>query len=579
MSLWGALYVGSSGLKTSQNALNTVAHNLANTDTNGYTRQQILQADQRYTTLSKTDSAISYQQVGLGTVYSRVRQVRDTFLDQSFRRESGRSMFYEISSQVIDEVESQLGEMNGEAFEENITDLWTSVQELVKDPSSSVTQSLFVQRASEMLIRAQGVYDGLSAYQDNLNNQIRQQVEKINAYGERILELNHIINGIEAGGTEVANDYRDARNQILDELGKLVDISWTEDSYGSVSVRLEGTDFVKDSICFPIGLKQDEITGFYTPFWPQNAKYTLNNDGTKRYDDIQGALVFQLNREISSDKQTDIGGLKSMCLARGDHRATYADIESDYGSISQSILMNIQAEFDQLIHNIASEINGVLADAAGVKEGSLTLADGTVLENARYAAVDPDGYMRDQNGVPLQMFTKVSNAGYEKVTATDAQGNTGEYWLYREEDYGASESLYTLTNIQVNPELMQKPATLGFQLKDGSVDVKTAEALKDLFSREQYTLNPNVQKRTSIVGYYSDLMAQVSNTGFVMKSIYENQQSTVEFTENARDQVTAVSTDEELSSMIRLQNAYNASSRYITAVSDMLEQMITSLFG
>ena len=64
MSLWGALYVGTSGLKTSQNALNTVAHNLANADTKGYTRQQVLQADQRYTTLSKSESAISYQQVG-----------------------------------------------------------------------------------------------------------------------------------------------------------------------------------------------------------------------------------------------------------------------------------------------------------------------------------------------------------------------------------------------------------------------------------------------------------------------------------------------------------------------------------
>lgn len=580
MSLWGALYVGSSGLRTSQNALNTVAHNLSNADTTGYTRQQILQADQRYTTLSKTDSAIAYQQVGLGTVYSRARQVRDVFLDQSYRRESGRSMFYDVSSQVMDEVESQLGEMNGEAFEQNITDLWTSVQELVKDPASSVTQSLFVQRASELTIRAKGIYDGLSAYQDNLNAQIKQQVDKINDYGNQILKLNETIVSIEVGGVEVANDYRDTRNHLLDELGKLADISWSEDTYGAVSVRLEGTDFIKGAVCFEMGLDQDEATGFYTAFWPQNAKYTTNNNGTKNYD-LEGALVYNFDREISSAKQSDIGGLKAMILARGDHRANYTDVENNYDSVSQSVLMNIQAEFDQLMHNIASEINGVLADAAGVKEGKLTLEDGTVIENARYAAVDDGGYMRDQDGAPLLMFTKITTDGYEKVTATDEDGNTAEYWLYKEEDPDPekTETLYTITNMEVNPELMQKPSTLGFRKKDGSEDIKTAEAIKDLFSTEQYTLNPNVQKRTSIIGYYSDLVAQVSNTGFVMKSICENQKSTVEFTESARDQVTAVSTDEELANMIKLQNAYNASSRYISTVSSMLEHMITSLFG
>lgn len=578
MSLWGALYVGSSGLKTSQNALNTVAHNLSNADTRGYTRQQILQADQRYTTLSKSESAISYQQVGLGTVYSRSKQVRDVFLDQSYRRESGRSMFYKVSTEVMDEVESQLGEMNGEAFETNITDLWTSVQELVKDPASSVTQGLFVQRASELMIRAQGIYEGLSNYQDNLNQQIRQQVDKINSYGKELLKLNDTIRAIESGDVEAANDYRDARNLILDELGELTDITWKEDAFGNVSVRIEGVDFVKDGVCFEVGLDLDESTGFYTAFWPQNAHYTLRGDGQKDYN-VKGALVFDLQKEISSDKQSDIGGLKAMLLARGDHRADYTDIENGYENVSQSVVMNIQAEFDQLMHNLTSQINEVLETAAGVKEGSLTLEDGTVLENVKYAADEKGGYMRDQNGVPLQMFTKNLTPGYEKVTATDENGVTGEYWVYQEEDPSVSESLYTVMNTSVNQELMQKPSTLGFRLKDGSEDIKTAETLRDLFAQEQYTLNPNVQKRTSLVGYYSDLVSQVSNSGYVYKSIYENQLTTVEYTESARDQVTSVSTDEELANMIKLQNAYNASSRYITAVSDMLEHMITSLFG
>lgn len=578
MSLWGALYVGTSGLRTSQNALNTVAHNLANADTKGYTRQQILQADKQYQVLSYTDSAISAQQIGLGTVYSRSQQVRDFFLDQSYRREAGRGEFYKVSSEVMDEVETQLGELNGHAFEANITDLWTSVQELVKDPASTVTQGLFVQRASELMTRAQGIYDGLASYQDNLNLQIKQQVDKINDYGKQILDLNNTIQAIEAGRVENANDYRDARNNILDELAKLVDITWDEDSFGNISVRVENTDFVKDGVCFEIGVQVDEKTGFNTVFWPQNAHYTVDEEGHKDYNTNE-ALVFDLTREISSDMQSDIGGLKAMVLARGDHRANYTDIENDYDSVSQSVIMNVQAEFDQMMHHIMSEINGVLEQAAGVQEGTLTLQDGTVLHDARYAIDEVGGYMRDQNGAPLQMFTKTTNPGYQKVTATDENGVTGEYWVYVEEDPSISDSVYTVRNSRINQELMQKPSMMGLRLKDGSEDIQTATALRDLFTQERYTLNPYVQKRTSIVGYYSDLVSQVANAGYVYKSIYQNQTSTVEYTESARDQVSGVSQDDELTNMIKLQNAYNASSRYINAVSDMLEHMITSLFG
>ena len=83
MSLMGSLYIGSSGLQTSQNALNTTAHNLSNIDTVGYTRQQVQLSDRRYVTLSVDPKAVNNKQTGLGVVYSRVKQIRDSFLDKT----------------------------------------------------------------------------------------------------------------------------------------------------------------------------------------------------------------------------------------------------------------------------------------------------------------------------------------------------------------------------------------------------------------------------------------------------------------------------------------------------------------
>lgn len=577
MPLMGALYVGASGLQTSQSALNTTAHNLSNVDTTGYTRQQVQLSARRYATLSIDPKSINNKQVGSGVDYSRVKQVRDYFLDKTYRKESGRSMFYEVSMEVLENVEGQLGEMNGEAFQTTITDFWTAIQELAKDPANSVNHGLLVQKASELIERAGAVYDGLASYQDNLNRQVLQQVDKINQYGKQILALNDAIRAIEAGGIEHANDLRDVRNQILDELAALTSIRYDEDIHGDVWVQIEGVDFVKGSTCYEIGVKTDASTGFYTPFWPQNASYRTLPDGTRDYN-IDGAEVFHFNREISSDLDTDIGGLKAILLARGDHRANYTDIadSKSYDRVSQSVLMNVQAEFDQLIHNVVTKVNDILAEASGVRtlQGPLLLEDGrTIPAGARYCESDPGGYLRKSDGSPIQLFSKATTDGYEKVKGVDGK----EYWIYVEEDAAHPDSLYSAKNLQIDPELMQQPAMLGFRLPDGSEDKETTEKLKEAFTEEIYTLNPNVRKKTTFVDYYTDLVNQVGNSGWVYRSIHQNQEATVESICSAREQVVGVSSDEELSNMIKFQNAYNASSRYINVVSQMLEHIISTL--
>ncbi len=578
MSLWSSLYVGVGGLQTSNNALNTVSHNLTNVDTEGFTRQQVQQSDRSYITISKTASAISFQQTGLGVYYSKVKQVRDYFLDKTYRRESGRSMFYEVSRDTLVEVEDLLGELNGTQFQKAMSDLWTAVQELSKDPCNSVTQSALVSEAQEFLANAQSVYHGLCSYQDNLNLQIKQKVEQINEIGENILKLNDQIRMIEMAG-ESANDLRDTRNLYLDELSKLADINYDEDVYGNVYIQLEGEDFVKGSMCYKIALDYDENTTFYTPFWPQNAEYTIDSDGNKVYD-ISNALVFDLTRTISSDLGTDIGGLKAMMLARGDHRADYTDIEGDYDTVAQSVLMNIQAEFDQMIHNVTTAVNNVLAEAAGVK--TYTLADGTRIR----AVAEGGDYMVDLDGSPLQLFKKSTTEGYlmkslDNVAATDEDGNAvtlnGNYWVYVDESPSDKESLYGADNSAINQHLLQTPTLLGFRLEDGSEDTWTMDKLKAVFTEQVYTLNPYVLKQVNLNDYYGDLVSQIANSAYVYTSIYDNQQTTVTAAESARDQITAVSSDEELSNMIKFQSAYNASSRFINVVDEMLEHLLTSL--
>ena len=263
-----------------------------------------------------------------------------------------------------------------------------------------------------------------------------------------------------------------------------------------------------------------------------------------------------MDRLISSDLNTDIGKLKSTLLARGDHKGIYTDLdESRYSnSVSQSLCMNIMAEFDQLVHNVATKVNEILVEAAD-----------------RATTINPNStYLRDELGNPIQVFQKKAGDGYYFDTVTNS-------YQYMAEDPNVNETLYTTTNMQINMKLLQQPTKLGFVLPDGSVDFTTMEEMKKAFTVEDTSLNINVKKKSNFVDYYSDLISQVANSGSVYKSILDSQEATVTETDNARQQIIGVSTDEEMTFMIKFQNAYNASSRYINVVDEMLEHIINTL--
>jgi flagellar hook-associated protein 1 FlgK len=226
MSLMGSLYIGSSGLRTSQNALNTTAHNMANVGTPGYVRQIVQQSARQYNTISINGSAIAPQQLGLGVLYSETKTQRDVFLDKAFRKESGRSAFYEVSTAALEEIENLFQELDGEAFAKSLENLWKAIQDLANEPEQASRQSIFVQRSYEFILRADAVYQGLADYQDNINQSIKSDIERINEIGHSIKELNDQIRRIEAGKMENANDQRNIRDRLVDELSALADISY-----------------------------------------------------------------------------------------------------------------------------------------------------------------------------------------------------------------------------------------------------------------------------------------------------------------------------------------------------------------
>ncbi len=562
---FGSLYVGASGLQNAQNAINTTANNLANVDTKGYVRQQVRYADKNYTILKDSRANVNMQQSGLGVSIGDVVHARDIFLDKTYRQETGRMSFYSARYETATYVEDLMQELNGQQFKQSVSDLWQAFQEVSTKPADSTNQNLVLQKADLLVSRTQKLYSDLQNYQSNINDQIKDDVDRVNTIGNRIYELNLQIQRVEAGGTETAMTLRDERDSLLDELGNYGRIEVTEDATGFTYVDMEGVRFVDENRCYNMGLKAADGTGFYTPYWPQQSDVEKG----------QYVPVFRLSGEISSEMNTDIGSIKSKLLVRGDAYGRREDMASEksYGNIEGCTLMEVQAELDVLFSNIVRSMNDIYCPntettSAFTSTDGVTYPAGTKILDEENCARGVDGELP-----PRELFTRIGIDRYTKVTGKD--GKT--YYVYNEEDPDVSSTRYAIGTITVNSDLKRQITLMPAYKKDGSVDYEMGAKLAAAWEVKDMKLNPYDQKPCTFEEYYDKIVDQLGIEGNTYKSVTETLSGAVSSVDSKRQQVSGVSSDEELSNMIKFQSAYNAASRFMNVISEMTETIVTGL--
>lgn len=636
------LFIGTTGLKTAQTALNTTAHNLSNINTSGYTRQQVTFSDTQYVRVNTSDK-VSSPNYGLGVAVSEVRRIRDQFIDQAYRNENSRLGFYESQYKAIEEIEDQFGEMQGVTYESYLINLYNSVNELAKNPTSTVARSSLIQNATAFIEKSENVYKGLKDYQTTLNTQVKNMVDSINKLGDKIYTLNKKISKIESTGIEDANDLRDERDAAIDELSKYIDITYYENDSKEVIISAEGIPFVTMGELAKMDTRVVEGTNLVIPTWP----------GYERD-------VYDLSTEASNVEDTDKGELKGLLIARGnmvvdytvvpeapsssdydmntaDGRAAYQEAYNKYSkaqeyyntNIEPSAILSAMAGFDKLVNGIVEKINNILCpEKSEVRNNPYMAADGTEIQadiytynsvsqqvlfdrygrevtgtdngdgtysfssgeklymsfggaevpvdSYTYSMLDMDktGYgMDDDKTVGTELFSRKGTDRYIKIT--DDSGKT----IYirnnlNETDY---ESLYKLGNLQINPEAAQNVGKIPLSTVQGKEDFDRAKELVDAWDEKFASLNPDTYAKSDFMTFYNNFIGEYATLGKALGNYVSNQTTMVDGYDNQRLQSEGVSSDEELEKMIKYQQAYNAASRYVNVVNQMLEHLVTSL--
>ncbi len=233
--------IAKKALFAQQRAQENVSHNVANANTPGYSRQRVV-LESTYITPNTSMPGIG--QLGSGVKVSDVIRIRDSFADMQFRHEYSSLGRWELQSDVLRQVEMIFNEPSDIGISSVLTQFWRSLEELSKTPGSIEVREMVKERAVTLSNTINHAAMQLSQTVDDINFRISVKVDEVNTLAAQIAELNGQIQRMEITGV-TASDLRDKRDNLLDDLSKLVNFNSYEDENGQFSINVGGALLVK----------------------------------------------------------------------------------------------------------------------------------------------------------------------------------------------------------------------------------------------------------------------------------------------------------------------------------------------
>ncbi|MCK8824172.1 flagellar hook-associated protein FlgK [Fuchsiella alkaliacetigena] len=259
MSTFGGIEIGKRALQTQQKSLDVTGHNIANANTEGYSRQRaIQQATQPHTMPGLSTSGTGAGQKGTGVEVDRIERMRDQFIDNRLRHEKHSLGEWSAKWDGLREIESIYNELEDGGLVESLNEFWNAFQELNNNPESMAVRSSVVQTSVNLTSHINQLDKELGEYREHIAEEVESNVEKVNYYTGQIADLNNQIRTIQADSSKSANDLMDRRDKLIDELSELADIKVTTDDLDQTNVSLDGSTLVQGSSAYNVEVLDDE---------------------------------------------------------------------------------------------------------------------------------------------------------------------------------------------------------------------------------------------------------------------------------------------------------------------------------
>lgn len=549
MTLISSLNIAKQALAVNQAALTVVSNNIANVNTEGYSKQRAELADVVvYDSQGPSNNIMttinSMSGVEVTGVKSYASSAVQNYYMNSYRNANSSSSYLDQYSTVASQIESLTNELQNGGLSTALTKFYTAAGALSSDPSDSTARVNYVSAAQNVCSVFNSMSSSLSDIQESIvgtaadtsNSQLSSQVDKVNSLLDQIADVNSNIFKVSSGNSSAAASLNDQRSNLLNELSGLVNIKTTPNSDGTVNVSLGNYDLVSGTNAVGYLGAENSLDS------SGNIKTTLNivdGKGQKLYSDVNdlitsGSVIALVDVGGSSDSSklnvnSTLSQLNKMAQAFANIINTIqrGDPNSD-GSVAMSLSSD-----GKTITKAANDIfiNSGATTTIVTPTTTTTTTTSTGITAANISV--NSAVLNNKNLVAAARLTQAQYADYQA---------TGKY----SDSIGNNANVTMLQNSRSN-KYDKTYDSGGHETDLGNVTLET---------------------------YLSNFVGEVGSKVDAINTDSKTQSSVLSSIKSQLSSETGVNLDEELTDMLKYQRAYEAAARVFSTVNTILQELI-----
>ena len=564
MSLFSAIQGSSNALRVNQLGLQVVGNNIANVNTPGYIRQELVQAP-----------ALGYKNgsliIGQGVQAVGIQQKFDNFVLERLRQTQSQLSYQEQVEGTNTQIESLVNELTDKDFSSNLSRFANAFQDVANQPGSDSIRSLAISRGQELSTQLRSLSSSVDDISKRNQTEISAAATDINRITQNIATLNKRVVEVEGGALSNSDavGLRDERIKALDELSSFVDITVSEEPTGSVTVFVGGDYLVSNGI-------------------PRHVKASLSSNEQNNSLEI---------RLVDTDAALNVSGGKIKGLYESAKAATSSGFKGKLNSLASDVI--------RVVNRLHSQGQGL--KGFGITTGETILKNTNVPLEQASASLDIDngsftievkdaktGKTKTVNIPVHQQGLPSDSTAQQLATSIDAIDgissritNDGRLEIksdseavkfsFSNDTSGALAALgintffrgNSASTIEVRQAIINDPSQLAASVNGIGNGADNAIKIAEAFTRPTELLGGR-----SINALYDELIAGTTRDINSQKGVTDGLRNFQKTLEAQNLGISGVNLDEEAVKLLLYQRAFQATSKLVSVAADLLDTLV-----
>lgn len=616
------------GMAAQQTSLHVTSHNVSNVNTEGYSRQRAVHKTTAPFPMPALNNPVGVGQLGTGVEVAEITRARDEFIDNSIRRETSNLLNYTARNQFLDSIESIINEPGDTGLSNTLTKFWDAWDAFSTNPENATTRKLVISNANALADSFKQTYTQLEELEKELAQLERDHAYSTNSILNQIATLNEQIKNVTING-QTPNDLMDRRDSLLDSLSENINYKIEKGDFNSIRIVAKDSNGEErylltdsqvingiasiDDVSFDINGKTIDKSSF-----PMNTNIkTKVEDGKEKFDP---SIKFDFKVYIDGDINRP--ATKTVTIDNIDDLKAYFNVDAEKSADgSYNVRIDSIKNANLLYNKGTKDINEAIKNAEtfdfangaikGLEKQKLEISDYknqlndmvrtiSVAINAIHSNNKADVHDPDKDNY-INFFDDISNSDHpakslkinDVITKDPSKINAGGVI---QGDIKLDSDGNPVIGEDGNPIIIEKPnagdnnrAKRIAELRNIRLNVANIKSADD-FIKQAYgvenvadvkNLATHELKQTNvgdtIETYYKGMVAQLGVSGQEAKRVVENQKNLILQLQIQQQSVSSVSLDEEMIDMLQFQRGYQANSKMISVVDELLNVVINGL--